>query len=566
MKKMFIFAAACAAFASCVKENPANNPSGENIVTIQAGASNTKTQLVDGYDVQWSPEDVILACFEPEYYVSHNSSTRYGYTSQFTNHGEILSESACFQGTWSPYNQSKLNKTGIAIYPGNSDRFSWSSDNYYERIPTTTVSYTIPTEQEAIEGTFAKDINISWATLDRDEVANNKAKNVIFNNLCSIFCISLPDTDYNIKSIKLEMGNNSNTTYMTGKSLLTYTNGSISESKGQNLGVNKETYVILRKSDGSNLIPGEKYYAVVWPHYYKGIKLTIENAEGKEATKTAAPEEWIECLPGKCYNFNISSLTFTAEPYLNVDITSITTIAKGGNLVESFFVYANNAVTVSSDVNWLSASYSNGQCYISTTPNNTSGQRKATLTFTSQGLTKTVEVYQPCITYKVTTGTAVDNAENLKHGALYIIANKYTNTYITTESGQASFESHSTSDTFYGKHVFEYIQDLSKVQTFDSNYKSNSAGTLRSLARDMYLSNEAKFDVYSNNAQYLSIANRWKNPKYPYTQDPAGDMDVYYAGTENSLWYSGGTLKFGNASFGNNVNYRKWIFYEVTAQ
>ena len=77
MKKLFVLFAAIAAFASCAKENPTSN-SNEQIVTIQASAParetpapsassanrpETKTQLVDGTNVQWTPGDKIKMCF-----------------------------------------------------------------------------------------------------------------------------------------------------------------------------------------------------------------------------------------------------------------------------------------------------------------------------------------------------------------------------------------------------------------------------------------------------------------------------------------------------------------------
>ena len=62
MKKVFLLAAAVVAFASCVKDEPTNNGNiegQENLVTIHAGAASTKTQLVDGTNVQWTPGDKI---------------------------------------------------------------------------------------------------------------------------------------------------------------------------------------------------------------------------------------------------------------------------------------------------------------------------------------------------------------------------------------------------------------------------------------------------------------------------------------------------------------------------
>ena len=72
MRKYFYYFAAIAALASCAKENPVNeNPISEpQEVTIQAVAPSTKTQLVDGTNVQWTPGDKIKMCFEVKIYIS----------------------------------------------------------------------------------------------------------------------------------------------------------------------------------------------------------------------------------------------------------------------------------------------------------------------------------------------------------------------------------------------------------------------------------------------------------------------------------------------------------------
>ena len=97
MKKVFISFAATAALISCVKETPVTDETPaveEAIVTIEAVASKSKTQLVDGTNVQWTPGDKIKMCFEVKTW--QNSCSWTGV--EFENFGEVVSESAAFSG------------------------------------------------------------------------------------------------------------------------------------------------------------------------------------------------------------------------------------------------------------------------------------------------------------------------------------------------------------------------------------------------------------------------------------------------------------------------------------
>jgi hypothetical protein len=69
-----------------------------------------------------------------------------------------MSATTCFQGnwTWSSSNSTKIESIGFAVYPGNSNRFSYSADATTSSgaIPNISIVYNLPEVQEAIEGTF----------------------------------------------------------------------------------------------------------------------------------------------------------------------------------------------------------------------------------------------------------------------------------------------------------------------------------------------------------------------------------------------------------------------------
>ena len=565
MKKVFLFFAAIAAIASCVKEAPITDET-PNVdetpvveaqeITIEAVAPETKTQLVDGTNVQWGPGDAVKVCFEPLRGSGHVNATKQGCTTVLTYNGSNLSESAVFSGSWAPANSSLLTSYGVVVYPANSN-FSFSSSVTGDWVyPTTTISYTIPTEQEAIEGTFANDLNLSYAMLKLSDMSSNTAK-AQFKNLCSVFCVTLPATEYNVKSIKLEVDNNTNSTYMTGLSNLELSSSALKEKEAASS--SKPTYVVLKKADGSTMKPGASYYAVVWAHNYRGVKLTFTNTEGKEATKTASKDAWIIGEAGKMYKFNISSLSFAAEPYLNVDATSITANAKGGS--DSFLVNANNTVAVSTSATWLSASYANSQCTVTSQKNKTSGTRTATVTITSGGLTKTVTVSQAPVTYSI-NGSALNRASYLENGQMYVARRQASsNEYWTVNtSGTLVLGTVSNTSSFTGNQVFIFNKDDSKAagvsygSGYSDKYSYMSAGAWQSVWNDQYLNHSF---YLGSNKYYFSMYSGWKQNSY--SQKTGEDFDIYKANDSNMFNWTGSYFNWGNSG----TDKYKWTFYKA---
>ena len=86
MKKIFLlFAAAVAAFSSCVDEKAITPVEKENMVTINAVSADTKT-VFDGTAVVWENEDAIKLVFKGDNY----------YTTEFTTELEENSTEATF--------------------------------------------------------------------------------------------------------------------------------------------------------------------------------------------------------------------------------------------------------------------------------------------------------------------------------------------------------------------------------------------------------------------------------------------------------------------------------------
>ena len=347
MKKIFLLAIAAFAIISCDKMN--SDLKGERELTIKAAAPKTKTQLTDELQVHWTPGDVIKVCFEPPYSTaSSNSQIKHEVLAELTAQNTEVSGSATFTGYWNA--SAPMYSAGVIVYPA-SLQFS-SSQSTSSRYVTTNVSYNLPTIQEAIEGNFANNLNLSYATVTYNELYKNNPS-VTFKNVCSLIRINLPETDYDVKSITIESGNELG--IMAGNAKLEWSTSSTNTGlkfNSNNTGISESTPVTLQKNDGSSLIPGASYYAVVWPNTHNKLTFTFKNAEGSVCVKEFDPG-WIYCNPSECITLNVKSLDFSSASFLDVATTSITANKKGGT--ESFFVNANNDVTVSipGSVGWI---------------------------------------------------------------------------------------------------------------------------------------------------------------------------------------------------------------------
>ena len=406
MKKVFLFFAAVAALASCAKENPVTeNPVSEpQEVTIEAVAATTKTQLVDGTNVQWTPGDKIKMCFDVQ---PNFSNKRYGPTAEFESQGSEVSEKTYFKGS---INMANAGAYGFVAYPSTIS-FESSGETWSDF--KTNVSYDLSSSQPAAANTFAPNLNLSWAAVTKTEVNNNASSqspiNVTFKNMCALIKVTLPAEEYNVNNILIE----STSAGLTGDRSLTW----VAESSKQELmlgnfksAVNE---VSLANADGSNLTAGASYYAVVWPGQHNGLTFTFTDENGLVCVKNL--NKTVNCEVGKITEINVKTLEFKeAEPELTVSLTTMEFVAGGAS--KTFTFNTNKNWTITSDQTWLTLSETSGVAskedisITATCAENTAyTSRTANIKISAGGLTNTIKVTQDAAKKVVSLAVSTDN-------------------------------------------------------------------------------------------------------------------------------------------------------------
>ena len=396
MKKLFLFFAAIAALASCAKQNPVGeNHVNESLVsepqevTIQAAAPSTKTQLVDGTNVQWTPGDKIKMCFEVKTW--QNSCSWTGV--EFENNGESVSESAFFTGS---VDVNIAQDYGFVVYPTTfkfESRTGSNSANF-----TTTISHVLPSAQPAVENTFASDLNLSYAPVTKKQVTNNISSKtpieVKFQNMCALIKVNLPAENYNVKEILVESASKG----LTGEYSMLWEATSSKQTLKLNSFISEVKEVAIANEDGSNLTPGASYYAVVWPGEHSGLTFTFTDDKGLECVKDLS--KTVNCEVGEITEINVKTLTFKeAEPELTTNNSSLNFAAAGGS--SSFSFNTNKNWTITDIPDWLTLDQTSGEpskdaiSVNATCDENTAyTSRTAKITISAGGLTETINVTQ----------------------------------------------------------------------------------------------------------------------------------------------------------------------------
>ena len=393
MKKVFLFFAAVAALASCAKENPViENPVSEaQEVTIEAVAATTKTQLVDGTNVQWTPGDKIKMCFDVKTWVNNNVWTGV----EFQNNGESVSESAFFTGS---VDVNNVQDYGFVVYPTSFKFDSRTSGGYGENY-TTTISHVLPSAQPAVENTFASDLNLSYAPVTKKQVTNNISSKtpieVTFQNMCALIKVNLPAENYNVKEILVESASKG----LTGEYSMLWEATSTKQTLKLNSFKSEVKEVAIANEDGSNLTPGASYYAVVWPGQHNGLTFTFTDENGLVCVKNL--NKTVNCEVGKITEINVKTLEFKeAEPELTVSTSAM----EFGTAQEtkSFTFNTNKNWKITTDGSlWFEVSPKSGEaskdaisvnvkCYENTQYQSRTGN----ITISAGGLTKTIKVTQ----------------------------------------------------------------------------------------------------------------------------------------------------------------------------
>ena len=393
MRKYFYYFAAIAALASCAKENPVNeNPISEpQEVTIQAVAPSTKTQLVDGTNVQWTPGDKIKMCFEVKTW--QNSCSWTGV--EFENFGEVVSESAAFSGNVD-LNKINVQNYGFVVYPTSFKFESKTGSN--SATYTTTISHVLPSVQPAVDNTFASDLNLSYAPVTKEQVTNNISYKtpieVTFKNMCALIKVNLPADNYNVKEILVESASEG----LTGEYSMLWEASYNKQTLNLNSFKSEVKEVTIANEDGSNLTPGASYYAVVWPGQHNGLTFTFTDEKGLVCVKNL--NKTVNCEVGKITEINVKSLEFKeAEPELTTNNSSLNFVAAGGS--SSFSFNTNKNWTITSDQSWLTLGQTSGEPskeninITATCEENTAyTSRTAKITISAGSLTQTITVTQ----------------------------------------------------------------------------------------------------------------------------------------------------------------------------
>ena len=574
MRKVILFFAAIAAVSvSCNKENPELNNTAEVGTEVKIYATAPGVELpvaqnqvspksvlgADGFSVLWEDGDQVKMCVAPR--KSQYSSASEHATSIFKTALSENNENAMFTGTnvYTTYYQQNT----IFIYPASVEYTASRSGSDVSE----SIKFNLPDAQVAGEnGNIRSGYNLSSAYVNATGFNNDGIPNTTFKNSCALIRFVLSSSSAtDVKSVTV-----SSSTPLAG-----YASLNKSEIKDDRYNVVGFDLSFASSLDNNNSVTltnggkafeqGVEYNIVAWPGTHSDLTFTFENSAGLKCVKKVGKQ--VVLVESEVDRFKFTSaFEFKDVATLEVNKENISLTSSASS--SSFTVSANNAWTATSNQSWLTVSPASGSASssatvnVSASANTTSSSRSATVTVKSSDLTKTITVTQPAMTYKV-KGSAVQNAADLKDGGLYVICRDGSNYYMTvTESTSAlSMTTHYTSDTFYSINVFEYNYDGSKVQTFDSNYRSNSGGILKSVSTEKYMSYSFYMNISdksSSQAQYLSVANRWGS-------DGPGVMDVYRAGMDNSMGYTTYFFFANNASF-SSVSQRKWILYEVSLQ
>ena len=302
MKKSILFFAALAALFSCAKENPVVAPVEETFsVTLSADApttADTKTTLVDGGNyVHWSKGDAIKVQFFANTQQSQDVTGSNGvFTSYFT---EDASASANFRNeawSWGGITEwnytSRLKSKGIALYPHTVVSSSESKSG--NTSATSEISFTLPSEQTAINGNIESGLNFSYAEVNRDafwNLVNKKGSvNLEFNNACALIQLTMPASLNGKELDYIAISSNSNVS-LTGKGNVDLTAGQTEVASPFHVTpeVTPESATVKLMAPIS---AGETYYAVVWPGVHNdGLTLSFCATDGTTATVTTKAVE-----------------------------------------------------------------------------------------------------------------------------------------------------------------------------------------------------------------------------------------------------------------------------------
>lgn len=270
-------AALALSFTACGNDEtfgePETTPAGNQVTmtftaNAPAPAAGTRTSLVEGTQVYWTPDDVIgvYSCIPDD----EGAFVAVEPGNPFTTDLSAAAPTASFTGTAEADAQQY-----IAVYP--RDRFEsceWSSEAMM-------LGFTLPTVQTAEAGGFATGLNPSWA------MTADMGGDLTFKNLCALvkFSISGGDADA-LKSVTL--------TDLGGTGL----SGTMAYMNVSSMEMELVMAVVPSVTLTGPFTTGTDYYFVVAPSVESesfapaalknGFSLTFTRQDGTSFTKTAS--------------------------------------------------------------------------------------------------------------------------------------------------------------------------------------------------------------------------------------------------------------------------------------
>lgn len=217
-------------------------------VTIPVSREGTRTVLQEDGAVWWAPGDRMLVFAEP------------GKGSLFVSQNTEAAPTAQFYGIVEDWHES-LPLYGF--YPA-MDGVSFDGERF---------SVTLPTEQEAVSGSFAPGLSFS--------AGRGTLSGISMGNVLSGICLSVSRSD--VRSITLKS--------LGGEALTGRFSFSLG-ADGRPADVSPEgasDQLVLRRPDGSCLEAGATYYLMVLPGSVSGYTLTLTTADATGTLECSAP-------------------------------------------------------------------------------------------------------------------------------------------------------------------------------------------------------------------------------------------------------------------------------------
>lgn len=323
IKAILYLAVLIAMVSACSEDELADNtqPSGKVPMEFYANTdASTRTELTTGNAVYWEANDTI-SLFDP------NGDNNRFYTTESGPSVTFTGEATPVEGTY------------YALYPYDANA----------QIKGTTITTTLPAEQDAREGSFAQGLNPSVATADAQH-------NLCFKNVCALVKFTLVENITTTITKATLCGNN-------GEALAgTLTIDASQENPIANVDPEWAGIEIALKG---NLIAGKNYYFVTAPATLSnGITLTLYNSDGyiwkREGTQSATftasrilnlgtmqpdefePEQGYEVIDGTYHIYNAKGLQAWASDtdVLNksvilekdIDLTNVDWTPVGSNM------------------------------------------------------------------------------------------------------------------------------------------------------------------------------------------------------------------------------------------